>query len=32
MVGRFDDEVRAELCDIVAAAPDAQIECSIYGP
>ncbi len=30
--GDFDDEVRAELCAIAAAAPDAQIECAIFGP
>ena len=30
--GRFDDEVRAELCEITRIAPAAQIECAIYGP
>ena len=30
--GRFDDEVRRELCDIARVAPDARIECAIFGP
>ena len=30
--GRFDDEVRSELCAIAAVAPEAQIGCAISGP
>ena len=31
-VGPFDDEVRSELCAVVEVAPEAQIECAIFGP